>query len=220
MPLNAVLFDMDGVIVDTEPLHHKAYYSVFSDLNITVSPTLYASFTGCSTQKVCESIIAQFNLPHSWSEIAQAKRRYFKTLFDHDPNFDLIPGVKALIEHYYAHGITLILASSAHMNTINWVFERFELEPYFKGKISGAALSASKPHPEIFEKAAAMAKTPRKECLVIEDSTNGILAAHRAGILCAAYQSPHTQGQDYTHASLIVSDFQDLKLEKLEAYFN
>lgn len=219
MPLNAILFDMDGVIVDTEPLHRKAYFKTFEELDIEVSPELYASFTGCSTQKVFESLITNFTLEHSWNEIAALKRAYFKNLFDHDPHFDLLPGVKNLIQHYHENGLTLILASSAHMNTINWVFERFHLERYFQGKISGADLKASKPHPEIFEKAAQMASEDKSNCMVIEDSTNGILASQRAGIFCAAFKSPHSEGQDYTHANLVVSDFEDLRLEKIATLF-
>ncbi len=57
MPLKAVLFDMDGVIVDTEPLHRKAYFKTFNDLGIDVSEDLYTSFTGASTKRVCETLI-------------------------------------------------------------------------------------------------------------------------------------------------------------------
>ena len=220
MPLKAILFDMDGVIVDTEPLHRKAYFKTFEELDIEVSPELYASFTGCSTQKVCESLIHNFTLKQSWNEIAAVKRAYFKDLFDHDSEFDLLPGVKNLIEHYHKNGLTLILASSAHMNTINWVFQRFNLERYFQSKISGADLKASKPHPEIFEKAAEMAQMDKSQCMVIEDSTNGILASQRAGIFCAAYKSPHSEGQDYTHANIVVNDFQELKVEKIAPFFS
>ena len=62
MPLKAVLFDMDGVIVDTEPLHRKAYFNTFKDLNITVSDDYYATFTGASTKKVTRSLKEKFNL--------------------------------------------------------------------------------------------------------------------------------------------------------------
>jgi beta-phosphoglucomutase len=59
----AVLFDMDGVIVDTEPLHHKAYFQMFNDVNIDVSDALYASFTGQSTMEICNQLISYFQLP-------------------------------------------------------------------------------------------------------------------------------------------------------------
>ncbi|WP_300353357.1 HAD family phosphatase [Chryseobacterium sp.] len=219
MSLKAVLFDMDGVIVDTEPLHRKAYFKTFNQLGIEVSEELYTSFTGASTRKVCETLIQKFNLSQTFEEIAGIKRAHFKDYFYHDEEFDLILGVRTLIQHYYENGITLILASSATMTTINMVFEKFELEKYFSGKISGADLKESKPHPEIFMKAAEMAGKPIENCMVIEDSTNGILAAHRANIFCAAYKSLHTHNQDYTLANIIVSDYSELEVDKISKFF-
>ena len=219
MPLKAVLFDMDGVIVDTEPLHKKAYFRTFEDLKIEVSEELYSTFTGNSTQKVCETLVNHFQLNISWEEIAKIKRNYFKYLFDNDPDFDLIPGVKNLIIHYFENNIKLILASSAHINTINWVFEKFNLEQYFLGKISGAALKESKPHPEIFILAAEMAQEKKENCMVIEDSTNGIIAANRAGIFCAAYKSEHSKMQDYSLAQIVVDDFSELEIGKISEVF-
>ncbi|MDO5615419.1 MAG: HAD family phosphatase [Cruoricaptor ignavus] len=219
MPLKAVLFDMDGVIVDTEPLHRKAYYKVFDDLKIDVKDDLYSTFTGLSTKSVCEKLIAHFELNTSWERIAEQKRKYFKHYFDTDPEFDLIDGVKDLILHYHQHQVKLVLASSAHRNTINWVFEKFGLEPYFMDKISGADLKESKPNPEIFEIAAQLANEPKENCMVIEDSTNGIRAANGAHIFCAAYASEHSENQDYSTANILVKDFKELELDKITHWF-
>lgn len=219
MALKAVLFDMDGVIVDTEPLHRKAYFKTFAQLGVDVSEELYSSFTGASTKRVCETLIARFHLKETVEEITAIKRAHFKDYFYHDADFDLIPGVRNLIEHYFTNGITLIVASSASMTTINMVFDKFQLEKYFKGKISGADLTESKPHPEIFQIAAKMAGENHENCMVIEDSTNGILAAHRAGIFCAAYKSLHTHNQDYSLANMIVSDYSELELGKISKFF-
>ena len=219
MSLKSVLFDMDGVIVNTEPLHRKAYYKMFEDLGIEVSDEFYSTFTGASTKAVMLSIINHFDLQNSVEELSQIKRNYFKDYFDHDPDFDLLPGVKELIIHYYENNIKLVLASSAHINTINWVFEKFDLEKYFAGKISGADLQESKPNPEIFEIAAKIANEAKENCMVIEDSTNGIIAANRAGIFCAAYKSEHSKLQDYSSADILVSDFSELRLEKIASFF-
>lgn len=219
MSLKAVLFDMDGVIVDTEPLHRKAYFKTFDELGITVSEDLYTSLTGASTKRVAETLIGKYNLTQTYETIAAIKRAHFKDYFDNDEEFDLIPGVRELIKHYHENGVKLILASSATMITINMVFEKFGLEQYFSGKISGAALKESKPHPEVFLLAAEMAEEPAENCMVIEDSTNGILAASRAEIFCAAYRSPHSKNQDYTLADIVVSDYEELELDKLSKYF-
>ena len=218
MPLKAVLFDMDGVIVDTEPLHRKAYFKMFDDLAIEVSEDLYTSFTGASTKKVCTTIIENFQLERNHEHLSAIKRVYFKDYFYNDADFNLIPGVKKLIENYYENGVKLVLASSASMVTIDMVFEKFGLEKYFIGKISGADLKESKPHPEIFLLAAKIANEPKKNCLVIEDSTNGIAAAHAAGIFCAAYKSEHSSGQNYEKANLVISDFEEITFDNMKNF--
>ncbi|MXV37940.1 HAD-IA family hydrolase [Flavobacteriaceae bacterium Ap0902] len=212
MELKAVLFDMDGVIVDTEPLHYSAYYGMFEKVGIEVSPDFYRSFTGQSTKNVCNELKESFHLDIEVEEMIKIKRKLFKDSFDNDPNFDLLSGVKDLIQFYYENGVKLVLASSASMNTINWVFERFDLNPYFIDKISGADLQESKPNPEIFIKAAQMAGEERENCLVIEDSTNGIQAAHAARIYCIAYKSPHSINQDYSLADKIITDFKEAQI--------
>ena len=219
MPLKAILFDMDGVIVDTEPLHRNAYFQLFDDLGISVSEELYTSFTGASTKKVCNTLIEKFQLKNSSEDLAVIKRKYFKHFFYHEADFNLLPGVKDLIDNYFDNKIKLVLASSASMITINMVFEKFELEKYFMGKISGDELKESKPNPEIFIIAANIANEPKQNCMVIEDSTNGIIAAHSAGIFCTAYKSEHSVGQNYEKANLVISDFSEIEFEKMGTYF-
>lgn len=210
---------MDGVIVDTEPLHRKAYFKTFNQLEIEVSEDLYTSFTGASTKRVCETLISEFNLTNTHEDITNIKRTHFKDYFYNDADFDLIPGVRKLIEHYYENNVKLIVASSASMTTINMVFDKFGLEKYFSGKISGADLKESKPHPEIFQLAAKMANEPIENCMVIEDSTNGILAAHRANIFCAAYKSFHSHNQDYSLANVVISDYSEIEVDKISKHF-
>lgn len=219
MPLKAVLFDMDGVIVDTEPLHRKAYFKMFDEFGINVSEELFTSFIGKTTLSVCQELITRFNLNNTPQELTDKKRRNFKYLFDTDPDFDLIPGVRNLIENYHQHDVKMILASSASMNTINWVFERFDLEKYFAGKISGADLKQSKPHPEIFELAAGISGEEKNNCIVIEDSTNGIQAAYAADIFCVAYKSEHSKNQKYDKAQKVISDYSEILYETSTKWF-
>ncbi|WP_350289362.1 HAD family phosphatase [uncultured Croceitalea sp.] len=211
----AVLFDMDGVIIDSEPLHQKAYYGMFKEVGITVSDALYESFTGKATLQICKQLVQEFQLKQAPQELVNIKRGIFKHLFLNDPDLDLIADVRELIEDYYNNGLTLVLASSASMLTINNVFSRFELDQYFKAKLSGADLKASKPHPEIFIKAAAASGFIREECMVIEDSTNGIKAAHAAGIYCVGFKSPHSKNQDYSLADKVISSFNEILFEKI-----
>jgi len=216
--LKAVLFDMDGVIVDTEPLHHKAYYMMFDAFNIEVSTELYESFTGQSTINICRRLCEHFNLSNDPEELVQSKRSAFTNLFHNDPSLQLIDGVLDLIKDYYNNGVTLVLASSASMFTINNVFTRFNLDQYFIAKLSGADLKASKPHPEIFEKAAKVSGHKREECIVIEDSTNGIKAAKAAGIFCVGFDSVNSKNQDYSLADIVINDFKSIGYDTIKTF--
>ena len=217
--LKAVLFDMDGVIVDTEPLHRKAYFMMFNDMNINVTESMYTGFTGQSTINICKQLVDSFELDTSPEQLVALKRKHFKALFDTDTSLQLLDGVLDLIKGYHANGLTLVLASSASMPNINRIFDRFNLNQYFVGKISGADLEASKPHPEIFIKAAETAGEPRENCMVIEDATNGIKAAKAAGIYCVAYDSKHSNQQDYSLADKVVNRFAEIDYKLISKVF-
>jgi len=209
--ISCIIFDMDGVIVDTEPLHKKAYFKTFESLGLTVSETLYHSLTGSSTINAFQKLEAHFQLTDDPQKLVLQKRAFFVTLFESDPSLALIDGVEEIIKYFYNKDIVLVLASSASMETINRVFTRFDLNQYFVGKLSGADLEKSKPHPEIFENAARKANTPKENCIIIEDSDNGVLAANRAGIYCVGYKSEHSKLQTLATANLVIKDFSELK---------
>lgn len=213
--LKAVIFDMDGVIIESEPLHHYAYHNMFKDVNIEVSDALYESFTGKSTLNVCKQVCDIFNLKQAPDELVALKRQHFEYLFNNSPDFDLIEGVLAVIKDLHHHGVTLILASSASMPTIERVFNRFHLNPYFKEKLSGADLKQSKPHPEIFLNAVLATGFKANECIVIEDSTNGIEAAKGANVFCVGFDSFYSKNQDYTKADFVIKSFKEVCFDTL-----
>ncbi|WP_338377139.1 HAD family hydrolase [uncultured Flavobacterium sp.] len=211
--IQTVIFDMDGVIVDTEPVHHYAYFQHFKQLNIEISEELYRTYTGNSTRNVFQKIKAQFNLPHEVEDLIQTKRSIFNDAFDTKEDLYLIEGVEDLIKDLHANGIQLILASSASKVTIDRVFNRFNLNQYFTHKVSGEDFPKSKPHPAIFEHAASLSVAPKENCIVIEDSTNGIEASVAANIYCIGYDSLHSKDQDLSKANILVKHFNELNAE-------
>lgn len=211
--IQTVIFDMDGVIVDTEPVHHYAYYQHFSQLNIEVTDEHYQSLTGNSTRNVFQKLKNHFDLDHEVEHLIQTKRSLFNDAFDTKEDLHLIEGVEDLIKDLHQNGMELIVASSASKVTIDRVFKRFNLYPYFSHIVSGEDFPKSKPHPAIFEHAASLSKNPKNQCVVIEDSTNGIQAAHAAGIYCIGYQSVNSKGQDYSLANKLISHFNEIDAE-------
>ncbi|MFY0591932.1 HAD family hydrolase [Roseivirga sp.] len=214
--LRAIIFDMDGVIIDSEPLHQKAYFAMFKEVGISVSDVLYDTLRGKSTINVCRELINLFNLDRSAEDMVAIKRSHFDVIFNTDKSFDLISGVRNLIDDYHQNGLTLVLASSASMPTIDRIFDRFDLNRYFKAKLSGADLKASKPHPEIFLKATEATGFGPEECLVIEDATNGIEAAKGAGLFCIGFESIHSKNQDYRKADLVINDFEAIHYDRVK----
>lgn len=209
--ITCVLFDMDGVIIDSEQLHKKAYFETFASLGLEVSEELYKTLTGSSTINAFQRLVAHFDLDDDPNTLVLAKRKRYVEYFENDPNLHLIPGAEDIIKYLYHKGITLVLASSSAMVNINRVFNRFDLNQYFTAKISGADLTQSKPHPEIFEKAAELGNTAKEHCIVIEDSDNGITAANAAGIFVIGYANPEVTDQTLVNANAVISDFEELK---------
>lgn len=211
--IQTVIFDMDGVIVDTEPVHKYAYYTHFGQLGIEVTPEMYASFTGNSTRNIFERLKKQFGLTDEVQFLVETKRNLFNDAFDSKEDLYLLDGVEDLIKDLHSNGMQLVLASSSAKVTINRIFNRFGLHQYFSHIVSGEDFPKSKPHPAIFQHAAMLSQTPVENCVVIEDSTNGVKAAHAAGIYCIGYDSFHSKMQDYSLADKVISNFSELNYE-------
>ncbi len=216
--IQTVIFDMDGVIVDTEPVHRYAYFQQFGELNIDVTEEMFTSFTGNSTRNVFQNLKTLFNLEQDVEDLIQRKRSIFNEAFDTKSDLELLEGVENLIKVLHQNGMQLILASSASKVTIERVFGRFQLHQYFTHIVSGEDFPKSKPDPAIFEHAASLSIAFKENCIVIEDSTNGVKAAKAAGIYCVGYNSIHSKLQDLSAADVVINHFNELDYEKVAEY--
>lgn len=216
--IKCVIFDMDGVVVNTEPIAYAANQKMYKSLGIRVPDDVYATFMGNSDKNIIQKLKGLYpGLTQTHEELLEEKYKYYFDAFDNAVNLHLMPGVLELIKDLHTHGMKLILASSSSKRKIEKVFTRFGLHPYFEGKVSGEDFEFSKPHPAIFLEAVRLSGYNRAECIVIEDSTNGIRAAKAAGIYCIAYSSGDTILQDTKEADKTITDFNALSFEMISS---
>jgi HAD superfamily hydrolase (TIGR01509 family) len=213
--IKAVIFDMDGVVVDTEPLSHRANKKFYESLNIDVTDDVYSTFIGNSDKNIIQKIKDIYSIDTDSDVLVEQGLWYYCDAFDADATLELMPGVKKLVMDLHANGMVILLASSSSKVKIERVFNRFGLNPYFSYKISGQDFEFSKPHPAIFLEAVAKSGFTANECIVIEDSTNGIKAAKAAGVYCIGYKNDEHSLQDTSLADTVITDFSQLSYEKI-----
>ena len=217
--IDTIIFDMDGVIVDSEPIHLSMTKELLKQFNIEISDQELHAFVGTSSRNMWGCFKEKFDLPISIEELLeQDKSKYFKYLREH--NVMPIPGVVSLIEDIHKASCPMILASSASAENIDIVLSKFGIAHYFKFRISGANLKHSKPHPEIFLTSASITNTKPKNCLVIEDSENGVKAAKSAGMKCIGFKNHNSGGQDLSQADIVIESFENIDIKWIERYFD
>lgn len=214
--VKAVIFDMDGVVVNTEPIGYRANQELYRSLNITVPDNVYGTFIGNSDKMIVKKLKDLYPIDLSYEELLNEKYKYYFNAFDAAEDLAMLPGVKELIIDLHKNGMRLLLASSASNMKIEKVFTRFDLHQYFDYTMSGEDFEESKPNPAIFLEAVSRSGFSKEECVVIEDSTNGIKAAKAAGIYCIGYNSGQTMGQDTSLADMVIVDFNELDYNKIK----
>ena len=213
--IETVIFDMDGVIIDSEPIHLETQDRLFHTYDISLTPSEYQSYIGRSSKNMWQELIEKFSLSVTVEEVLLKDRTMYHQRLKKEPDLDAIPGVRKLIKSLCERHIKLVLASSSSMESIELVLGLFELDHFFDHKISGAELQFSKPDPEIFIVSASLVNSAPGSCLVIEDSTHGVTAAKSAQMKCIGFQNPNSGNQDLATADLIIHDFHELTVERI-----
>jgi len=203
--ITTIIFDMDGVIVDSEPVHQRLEREMYASLGLTISEEEHKTYVGTSSVDMWTMIGKKHRLTKTPEALLKIGRLQYWTALDND-EVQLVHGVKSIITKFYQQGFTLQVASSATRPTVDKVMAHFQLDEYFSHRIGGNEVTKSKPEPEIFLRAAQQSGSNPERCLVIEDSTNGIKAALRAGMHCIGYANSGTGEQDLSAADWVVND--------------
>ena len=211
--ISTVIFDMDGVLIDSEPVHQHHERQLFKELGINVSEEEHRSYVGTSARDCWAQLIEKHGIDHTVDDLLEMGRcRYLDQLLS-GQGVSLCAGSAELIDLFVNEGYGLLLASSATRQTIHTVLDHFGLKDHFSVIVSADDIERSKPAPDPFLKAATLAGVGPGSCLVIEDSTNGVLAARAAGMYCIGYQNPSGFHQDLSAADLVVHTLREIDLD-------
>jgi HAD superfamily hydrolase (TIGR01509 family) len=210
MPIKAsrtVIFDMDGVLADTEPIYMGITRDLLSKLGVPLPSEQLFAYVGIPARQMWSEIRTRFEIQEPLSElIRMEKDRQLQYLRDTE-QLPEVPGVRKLLEDLARMGTAMAVASSSSREIVDLILSKLALGRFFIATVSGKDVTQGKPAPDIFLKAAAELGAPPKNCIVIEDSPPGIAGAKRAGMVCVGFANPNSGKLNLAGADLILHDF-------------
>jgi beta-phosphoglucomutase len=209
-PFDAVIFDMDGVLVNSEPFYVEVEQANFRKLGLSILEDEHKTYQGTATDRMWEIIKEKHEVKQSVEELVQMTNSLVTPYFSSLEKIETMAGVEQLIKKLNENKVPLALASSSYSDVIEIILQKTKLKPYFEVVVDSQMAGKSKPEPDIFLLAAKRLGVAPGMCIVIEDSTNGIRAAKSAGMFCIAYAGPGSELQDQSQADIIVADFAEL----------
>lgn len=207
--MKTILFDMDGVLVATERMHYEALNRVLDRaVGRTMDWGYYTQFIGSTTTFFWSTLDRDFRLNGQTDALHQAYTQQ-KIEFLKERGHTPVDGSPELVRALARRGYRMAVASSSPMYEITEVVTALGLDGCFEFLISGETVEHPKPAPDIFLQAAAHMGVQPEDCIVIEDSSNGVRAAKAAGMTCIALRNPDSGNQDLTPADIIIDALGD-----------
>ena len=205
----AAIFDLDGTLLDTEPLYTQAMQKVLDPFGHTYSLALKRKVMGGDSRRSARLTIDEFGLPMTPEEFLAAREVYLEQLFPQAPE---IPGAGLYIEHLNRLGLPVGIATGSHRHLCELKLGQRPWRPLLSAIVCGDddSLPRSKPEPDIFLLCAQRMGADPSRTLAFEDSRNGVLAARAAGMTVVALESPYATRDDLAEADIIIPDYHHL----------
>lgn len=219
--IKAVIFDMDGVLVNNMSVHFKAFAAMAERYNLTAEPgTDFTHLNGRGNDDIITALFpAELIAEKGIQALADEKEALYREIYE--PTIAPTAGLKELLEAIRSAGLRCAVGSSGPKANVEFVLDRCAIEPYFDVRISGDMVTRCKPDPEIFLTAAERLGVEPDECVVFEDAISGVMAAKSAGMKVITITSTHTREQlESVHPEIICDDFTTLTLSDIYALWS
>ena len=218
--IKAVIFDMDGTIVDSEPIYERTNKKVYQKYGLDLTEKDYERHMGSNLKDIWIDILERYQVKEEYAHykiedfMEDHIHSSYQALAEAD-DLKLMPGVKEWFDFFKDHGYKMIIASSSYEPVVEYIYQRFGLDQYMEGYVDGNAIDNGKPAPDIFLKAAEKLNLEAKECVIIEDSENGVIGAHRAGAKVVGFNRAQSESQDLSQADLVIEEYNQENLQKI-----
>ena len=210
MQLNTVIFDMDGLLIDSEPLWQEAAEEIFGLYGFKLTTEQYETSTGLRTKEFVDYWFRMFKVDLNNSELAE--KQIIEVVTNKIMNKGrIMPGVNYILSFFKEMNFKIGIASSSPKELINIVIQLANIEDYIHAVSSAQELPYGKPHPQVYLDCAKILQSSPEECLCFEDSFNGMIAAKAAKMKCVVVPSNHQSGNKKWGAA-------DLQLSSLQNF--
>ena len=213
--LKAIIFDMDGVIIDSEPIHTEIAIAVMQDFGgKPTSEEIYDEFVGVTNREMWSILRERHKLNVSLDQLMEKHREYKIKRFFNEP-VPPIDGIEDLMRLAKSRGLKIALATSSPKYFAEHILKSAGLSEYFDALVTADDISHGKPDPEIYLKAAQILGLDPGSCVAVEDAFLGIQSAKDAGMRVIAFKNPNSGNQDTSRADFVVSSIRDIDLDTL-----
>jgi beta-phosphoglucomutase-like phosphatase (HAD superfamily) len=204
----AILFDMDGVLMDSEPLHLRATQLALGDRARSYTQRDNQTFFGAPDSETFRILRILFDLEASTDDLVRRKREHLISMVRGEGRG--LPGVPEIPLRFHEAGLRLGLVSASARSVIDAILEVVGLGGAFQTVVSGDEVARGKPAPDGYLMAARRLAVEPEQCFVVEDTRNGVLAAKAAGMVAAAVPGPTTMHEDFSPADFVLPDLEAL----------
>jgi len=211
--IRAVLFDMDGVLVNTEPLHYRMWKEAFRGRGLEISYEAYKGCIGTTDAFLMDLIWEHYGRDFRGDKKLLEEQAAIEERMLKEEGFPEMPGVRGMLERLQEAGYLLAIASSSPVSRIEAAMDYIGVRRYFSLLNSGENVARSKPAPDIYLDTAKKLGAAPKECVVLEDSENGSIAAASAGMICVGLDNPDSGAQNLEKAKVIIRSLDEFTPE-------
>ncbi|HBJ1649789.1 HAD family phosphatase [Clostridium botulinum] len=216
--MRAFIFDMDGVIIDSEPIHRQVHGEIMNTLGINISKGELALYAGATNEYIFTKLKERYGIKKSVSDLMDYKSKLIINKVKEE-SLEPINGIRELLNALRKNNIKIAIGSSSPRSLIEAVIDKFNLHSAFDCIVSGEEVERSKPYPDVYIEVSKKLGINPEKCIVVEDSHNGVQAAKSAGMKCIGFNNVNSGNQDLSKADVRVDTIRKIDIYNLCKYF-